>query len=167
VVVAILIVDLVLLGYRTFRRAPGAETQHQEELQMQAAQVLLAKDVHRVAAIRDHLPEVRRQCDDFFSKELRPASSGYSGIVADLNSIAHEAGLRTGDLRFTQREVGNRGITEIEMSGTVTGAYPNLVSFINGLERSGSFYVLESLELASSTGSELRMNVRLKTYFRT
>lgn len=163
----VLVVDLVLLGYNVFRETPGAAAQHAEELQLQVKQVLLAKDVRRAQAIRDHLPEVRRQYEEFFTKELRPAATGYSEIVADLNGIAREAGLRTGGLTFAQHEVSNRGVMEISISGTVEGAYPNLVSFINGLERSSSFYALESLELASSSGSALRMNVRLRTYFRT
>jgi Tfp pilus assembly protein PilO len=166
-VVAILAADLGLLGYNVFRQAPTAEAQRADELQLDAQRVRLRDDVKRAQGFRDRLPEVGRQGDIFYNTELRPAASGYSGIVSDLNGIAKEAGLRTNGLSFTQKEVGNRGIMEIQITGTVEGAYPNLVSFINGLERSNSFYVLESLELASSSGSELRMNLRLRTYFRT
>lgn len=164
---AILLADLGLLGYNVFRQPPPREAQLADERQLQAQEVRLRDDVKRAQGFRDRLPEVGRQADLFYTTELRPAASGYSGIVADLNGIAKEAGLRTNGLSFTQKEVGNRGIVEVQITGTVEGAYPNLVSFINGMERSKSFYVLESLELASSTGSELRMNLRLRTYFRT
>jgi len=166
IISAILAIDVFLLGYNVLRQTPGPGAQRQEELLMQAQVVRLRQDVEQAQHVRDHLGDVQRECDEFFSSELRPASSGYSSIVADLNGIAKEAGLRTSGLTFTQHDIGNRGIEEIEIAGTVEGAYPNLVTFINGLERSHSFYVLESLELASSTGSELRMNLRLKTYFR-
>jgi Tfp pilus assembly protein PilO len=164
---AILAVDLGLLGYNVLRQAPNPEVQRADEQQLQAQQVRLRDDVKRAQGFRDRLPEVGREGKLFYDTELRPAARGYSGIVSDLNGIAKEAGLHTNGLSFTQKEVGNHGIMEIQITGTVEGAYPNLVSFINGLERSNSFYVLESLELASSSGSELRMNLRLRTYFRT
>jgi hypothetical protein len=47
------------------------------------------------------------------------------------------------------------------------GAYPSLVSFINGLERSKSFYLLDSLSLDSSTDGLLKLNLELRTYFRS
>jgi hypothetical protein len=41
------------------------------------------------------------------------------------------------------------------------------VRFINGLERSKNFYVLDGLSLAAGSGGNLRLNLRLRTYFRT
>ncbi len=167
IVAAILAADLGLLGYDVYRQAPTDAAQTQEENRVRAGLNRLREDVKQADSIREYLPEIRKQYDGFFTNELRPAATGYSSIVADLNSIGKEAGLRLNGLSFTQRDVGDRGVTEIQITGAVEGAYPNLVSFINGLERSNSFYVLEGLELASSTGGELRMNLKLKTYFRS
>jgi Tfp pilus assembly protein PilO len=167
IVALILAADCGLLAYNTFRQIPTADQQKQEENEVAARLVRIREDVKSAQAIREHLGDVQKQSDAFFQRELRPSSKGYSGIVNDLNNVARQAGLHVSGLNFNQREVPDRGVDEIEMSGSVEGAYPNLVSFINGLERSNSFYVLESLDLASSTGGELRMNIRLKTYFRT
>jgi Tfp pilus assembly protein PilO len=166
-VVALLAADLGLLGYNLLRQAPTRDAQIADEAQQIRLRTAIADDVKRAQGFKDGLPEVRSQGDSFYNTEIRPAESGYSGIVADLNGIAKAAGLRTNGLSFSQKEVGNRGIMEIQITGTVEGAYPNLVTFINGLERSSSFYVLESLELAGSSGTGLRMNLRLRTYFRT
>jgi Tfp pilus assembly protein PilO len=167
IVALILVLDCGLLAYNTFRQVPTAGQQKLEENEVGAQLIHIREDVKATQVIRDHLGDVRKQSEDFFHRELRPASKGYSGISSDLNGVAREAGLHLSGLSFTQREIPDRGVEEIEISGNVEGAYPNLVSFINGLERSESFYVLESLELASATGSELRMNIRLRTYFRT
>jgi Tfp pilus assembly protein PilO len=167
IVALILAVDFGLLAYNTFRQVPTAAEQKQEENEVGAQLVHIREDVKATQSIRDHLGDVRKQSDDFFRRELRPAAKGYSGIVSDLDGVARDAGLHVSGLNFTPREIADRGVEEIEITGNVEGAYPNLVSFINGLERSESFYVLESLELASATGSELRMNIRLRTYFRT
>ena len=38
--------------------------------------------------------------------------------------------------------------------------------FINALERSDSFYILDRLALAASTNGQVRLNLQLRTYFR-
>jgi hypothetical protein len=49
----------------------------------------------------------------------------------------------------------------------VNGDYPSVVRFINGLERSNNFYVLDGLQLAESTAGNVKLNLRLRTYFRS
>lgn len=57
---------------------------------------------------------------------------------------------------------------ELEIATAVEGDYDSLVQFLNKLEHSDNFYVLDGLSLNSSTGSgKLRLNLQLRTYFRT
>jgi len=53
------------------------------------------------------------------------------------------------------------------VAAAVEGDYANVINFINGLERSNNFYVLDGLSLASSTAGNLRLNLQLRTYFRS
>lgn len=161
----VLALDLGLLAINV-RRSSSPQEQKAEEDRLQRQHDLLAADVRRATEIKRRLPQVQRECDDFFAKELRPASSGYSAIVGDLGALAREAGLKTNAVTFRQHEIGNRGVVEVEVAATVEGDYPSLVSFINGLERSNNFYLLDSLQLASSTGA-LKLNLQLRTYFRS
>mgnify|MGYP001608520988 FL=1 len=65
-----------------------------------------------------------------------------------------------------ERPLETRGVTEVTVSATVEGDYVSVVRFINGLERSDNFYLLDSLGLASSTGGSIKLNLQLRTYFR-
>jgi hypothetical protein len=56
---------------------------------------------------------------------------------------------------------------EVDIATAVEGDYDSLVQFLNKLEHSENFYVLDSLALASSSLGKLRLNVQLRTYFRT
>jgi hypothetical protein len=56
---------------------------------------------------------------------------------------------------------------QVDISTAVEGDYDNLVQFLNKLEHSDNFYVLDSLTLAPSTVGKLRLNMQLRTYFRT
>jgi hypothetical protein len=60
-------------------------------------------------------------------------------------------------------------LTEVDVTATVNGDYPSVVRFINGLQRSEKFYILDDLTLASAAqnpAAPLRVNLHLKTYFR-
>ncbi|HEV8383483.1 MAG TPA: type 4a pilus biogenesis protein PilO [Candidatus Acidoferrales bacterium] len=127
---------------------------------------LLKADVERVSAIRDHLSEVQRDADHFYSQEFLPAGMGYSSIISDLGKISKSSGLGTSNVQFKERPLETRGVTEITVTATVEGQYVSLVRFINGLERSSNFYLLDNLTLASSTGGNIKLNLQLRTYFR-
>jgi len=161
----LLALDLVLVAVN-LRPTMSRQEQKAEEEHLQRQHDLWAADVRRATEIKQRLPQVQRECDQFFVQELREASSGYSSIVSDLGGLAREAGLKTDAVTFRQHEISNRGVTEVEVAATVEGEYRSLVSFINGLERSKNFYLLDSLQLASSTGT-LKLNLQLRTYFRS
>jgi Tfp pilus assembly protein PilO len=62
--------------------------------------------------------------------------------------------------------VDKHGVNELSINVTMEGPYPSLVSFINALERSGNFYLLDNLALDSSANGMLRLSLELRTYFR-
>ena len=162
----VLLLDLALLGLR-FRTRMSPQEQHLEIEKLNTAVKLLDADVRRAIEIRHRLPEVQRSGDQFFTEQLRETASGYSAIEDDLGSLAQKAGLRTDRIVYRQREISSRGVVEVEVATAVEGDYPSVVNFINGLERSNNFYLLDSLTLASSTGGSLRLNLQLRTYFRS
>ena len=68
----------------------------------------------------------------------------------------------------TSCDADARGLMELEISTAVEGDYDSLVQFLNKLEHSDNFYVLDGLSLNSTTGGgKLRLNLQLRTYFRT
>jgi Tfp pilus assembly protein PilO len=123
-------------------------------------------DVRRVAAIRDRLPEVVLQCDTFLRQHFLEERSGYSAIVADLGEAARHAGLASNTLAFKQKPLESRGVVEVGITASVEGRYTQLVTFINGIERSEKFYLLDSLTLSPAQGGALKMNLQLRTYLR-
>ncbi len=163
----IVALDVALLGVNwDAMRSPRAPRDQLALLREETR--LMERDVRRGEAIRAHLPEVQRQCDRFFADDLQPAATGYSAIAGDLGAIAHKAGLQTSTVTFReQRAPDARGVVEIQVVTAVQGDYGSVVEFINGLEHSKKFYVLDGLQLAPSTGGNLKLNLQLRTYFRS
>lgn len=133
---------------------------------LQAQKQLYGADVRRVSDIRGRLSDVQHNAENFYGDEFLARDSGYSTIIGDLNEISKTSGLRTTSVTFKERPLETRGVTEVTVNATVEGDYVSVVRFINGMERSDNFYLLDSLGLASSTGGSIKLNLQLRTYFR-
>src|SRR5258707_15862428 len=78
------------------------------------------------------------------------------------------------NLGFTylrHKEIVGRNLTEVDLDTAVDGDYANIVRFMNNLQRSHNFYIVESLNLQAQgqgTGpGTMRIGLKMKTYFRT
>ncbi|HVB55803.1 MAG TPA: GspMb/PilO family protein [Candidatus Acidoferrales bacterium] len=158
-------VGLGVFLWQTARQAPAQMRSQRALLATQAK--LLKADVVRGEKIRGSLPLVKNDCDSFYRQSFLDATTGYSGIESDLDSIAAKAGVKTSGFKFDQKEVKGRGVAEISVTTSVEADYPSLMEFIDGLERSRNFYLLDQLSLTSATAGAIRLQVGLHTYFRT
>jgi type IV pilus assembly protein PilO len=158
-------VGLAFFYWQAGREGPESKRNQRDRLQLQAK--LLKADVERGEKIRASLPQVGKDCDGFYRESFLPSASGYSAIVADLSDITHKAGLKTSGVSFQQKELKDHGVTQITMKTTVEGDYPSIIQFINALERSKNFYLLDDLVLASGGSTPgIKLNLDLRTFFR-
>jgi hypothetical protein len=128
---------------------------------------LLRADVLRAQKIRAALPQVGKDCTTFYDNTFPNASIGYSSVESDLDSIATHAGLSAAGVSFKPTELKDRGVTEMEITTQVNGDYASIIRFINGLEVSKNFYLLNELSLDSASTGGIRLQLKLHTFFRT
>jgi hypothetical protein len=164
--ILILAADLVLMGVNwKLSRSPHVEPGDLRRLE------LLGKsyraDNLRLERVRRELPADEKEWDEFFNAHFHPAGAGYSAISEDLGQLSRASGLRSDTLTFHQHNPDARGLMEVDIATAVEGDYDSLIQFLNKLEHSENFYVLDGLTLASSSAGKLRLNLQLRTYFRT
>jgi Tfp pilus assembly protein PilO len=164
--IAVLVIDLGL-GALNWRMAAAPRDPADELRLLRQQRALLAADVARARQIRASLPEVERNGVEFFQTQIAPSATGYSALMENLGKIAAETGVRTGNISYQRSQPDKRGVEQIEIGASVTGEYASIVRFINGLEHSDTFYVLDGLQLGASSTGGLALNLRLRTYFRT
>jgi Tfp pilus assembly protein PilO len=160
--------DIVLAGIN-WQMAAATRTPQSELNLLKRQHALMAADITRAETIRTTLPAVEQQCDIFFKQNFRPITSGYSSVISDFGSLSRGAGLQAENLNFHQHEADKRGgVTQVDISAVVDGDYSSVVRFVNNLEHSDTFYVLDGLSLAASgSGGQLKLNLQLHTYFRS
>jgi len=162
----ILLVDIVLIGVR-WRIDSSPHVQPGELNRLAMLEKQYRADNTRLERFRTELPADEKQWDEFFTTHFHPAGAGYSAISEDLGDLSRSAGLRSDSISFHQHMPDARGLVQVDISTAVEGDYDSLVQFLNKLEHSDNFYVLDSLALASSSAGKLRLNVQLRMYFRT
>jgi len=169
-VLLLVLADVALAAYSW--RLASAPHSPREQLSLEMKQHdLLKADIKRAQDIRDKIPAIQKNFDQF-EYSLFPASSGYSAVRSEVGAIARKSGIQLDDLSFKPTEIANRGMTEVAIDATVNGDYKSVIGFLNGLQRSANRYAVDSLTLASENANQGSANVikvalHLKTYFRT
>jgi Type II secretion system (T2SS), protein M subtype b len=166
VLIAILAADAVLLGLQ-WRLNGSPHVQTGDLNRLASLEKQYRADNTRLERFKTELPADEKQWDEFFTTHFHPAGAGYSAISEDLGSLSRSAGLQSDSISFRQHTPDARGLMQVDITTAVEGDYDSLVQFLNKLEHSDNFYVLDSLALASSTVGKIRLNVQLRTYFRT
>jgi Tfp pilus assembly protein PilO len=141
------------------------------EFEKQNVQLMVLKgDIKSAQYIKDNMPATRKDCEKF-EHDLPPQSSGYSSLSADLDETAKKAGLQIATLATKPKELPNRGMIEVTIEATVNGDYSGVAKFVNALQRSQKFYVIDGLALSADMQAQratgpIRVGLHLRTYFR-
>jgi type IV pilus assembly protein PilO len=167
VVGAFVVVDGGLLVYSL---GASARVPQQQELAAESTRIsLLRADVARARAIQRDMPKTKADCERF-ETSLPPARGGYSAITTELGELGRTAGLQISSLDFHSTPITARGLTEVAVDAKVTGDYKSVVKFLNGVQRSANYYIIESLSLApagpSGPSGAVSVDVHLLSYFK-
>lgn len=167
---AVLVAD-VALAYFNSRLSAAREIPAEQMLAAQNRQLALMRaDIHKASEIRSSIPDVMKKFDQF-EGSLPAASNGYSAITQEIDDAAKETHILIEDSKFHEKELAGRNLSQLEFESTIAGDYAGIVRFLNKLQRSKNAYIVDSLELDSSTSSQapnsaLRVTLHLRTYFR-
>ena len=166
-VILLVLTDVALAAYSWQLSAPHAP---QQQLAMETRQhSLLKADIKRAQDIRENIPAIQKDCDQF-EESLFPASAGYSSVRSELGATAKKNGIQLEDLTFKETKIANRGMTEVVLDATVSGDYVSMIGFLNGLQRSANLYQVDSLTLASENANQasnvIKVVLHVRTYFR-
>jgi len=137
----------------------------------QASEVVGGKQVelraleHETAPLRGLDRKValtRGQMRTFFADRIPP---NYSSIVSEFNGLAVKTGVRLSRAQFSQGAPG-LDLTEISIDAGISGEYPQIMQFINGLERDQMFFVIRAMSLTGQQGGLVNLRLRISTWLR-
>ncbi len=106
--------------------------------------------------------ETRAQMTAFYNKRI-PAN--YSTISSRIGDLEVASGVRLTRVQYSQGKPGP-DLTEISMDAGISGEYPQIMRFVNSLERDQTFFVIRAMALAGQQGGQVNLRLRVSTWLR-
>ena len=104
----------------------------------------------------------RADIDTFYQKRI-PAN--YSTIAFRVGELVVKSGVRLSRVQYSQGKPG-ADLTEITMEAGISGTYPDIMRFINSLERDQTFFVIRSVALTGQQGGLVNLRLSVSTWLR-
>lgn len=106
--------------------------------------------------------ESRAKVVAFYAKRIPP---NYSSIAERIGELQVKSGVRLSRVQYTQGPAGS-DLTEISMDAGISGNYPEIMRFVNSLERDQTFCVVRAMALTGQQGGLVNLRLRVSTWLR-
>jgi hypothetical protein len=159
----VLLVAVIALSIRlgldwaaTNSRSSDALAQKQVELKVIDLQTAPLRGLDK------RVEESRTTIKAFYDKRI-PAD--YSSISTRIGDLQVKSGVRLSRMQYTQGPAGS-DLTEISLDCAISGAYPDIMRFINSLERDQNFFLIRAMQLAGQQGGQVNLRLKVSTWLR-
>ena len=157
-----------LFVYRTFYAGEVRDLD-----QRLAAREEILVDLSRARQQRDDLVSLaeagRQGIEQLHRERFSTEEKRLTAVINEVKTLARRAGLEPTAVNYPDEAYEEFGLRQRALAFGVQGSYRQLRQFINLLELSDSFLVLEEVRLSDAAGSDqnLRISLRVKTLFST
>jgi len=162
------ILGLLLLGnlvafYFVIFPLGGAPEELDAQLQTLVEQASAQrKSLDRLRALTTKVEGARRQAGDFESTNFTDRRVVYSTLVNEITQAADSAGIKLKDHALQNEEIeGSDTLGMITVNANYEGTYGDLLNFVNRMDRSERFVIIDSLAATPQQGSN-QLNVTMK-----
>jgi Tfp pilus assembly protein PilO len=169
IVIGILLIANLAAAVIAFKPFGGSADDLRRDQDSLTAQLTRAQQ--QLAASRllvDKVERARSEGDNFLNKYFSDARTTGPMIVAELNATARDAGIKMGAAQFSLDNI--EGSDTLEMLSTnvgFEGNYANLTKFINLLDKSPRFMIIENLQASAPQqqgGQSLAVSLKIDTF---
>jgi len=122
------------------------------------------REVAPLAGLDKKIPLAHQQIGQFYKDRLPGADSA---IPESIGKVATEAGVRIGTTKYDMKDPETLGLQRVLIEADLAGDYLQLVRFINALERSPMFFILDSVTLGGEQGGTVKLQLKMETYLKT
>ena len=156
------VANLVALYFVIRPIGGSAQELAQQALDMHSAIRQQQGVLDRTKLLVSKIESGRGEGDQFMGSHFLPRRIAYSTILAELNDLAGQAKITSRDSAMALDAVdGSDTLDMMQITANFEGLYPDLIHFINLLDKSDRLLIIESLN-ATPQKSGGRKNVQLK-----
>jgi type IV pilus assembly protein PilO len=157
-ILSVTVLGLILrLGYAwTVSDTPAIRTLDSKKSQLEA----LTQETLPLRGLDQRVATTRARIQAFYDERI-PAN--YSLLATRIAELETRSGVRLSHLSYTQGAPGT-DLTEISMEASVSGEYPQMMRFVNGLERDQIFFVIRAMSLNGQQSGQANLRLRVSTW---
>jgi hypothetical protein len=126
------------------------------------------RTLERLQDSDEKLDAARQEQLGFVATRFISRAQGFAAIMPDLEELAQIAGIDRNRVQYAIDQEPRFGVYSVQVNIPVRGDYSAVTSFIRELERSNTFFILDSIGLSASGSGvpgELSLSLNLTTFF--
>jgi len=159
----VLAVATIALGARVGLDWRAISAGNREEVEGKKAELrALMIQTAPLRGLSTKVDESRAQIDQFYAKRIPPS---YSAILETLGQIKAKGPVQLSRAGYTQAP-GSGDLTEIRIDAGLSGDYAGIMRFVNGLERSQTFFVIRAMALTGQQSGTVNLRLQVSTWLR-
>lgn len=163
----LLAANLVMAAF-VFHPLGGSVADLAEEARSKQRDLAMAlQRVERTRGLEAKVQQAKVEGDKFLDECTMDRRSAFSTVLGEADKMAVESGMKPKGSAYTLDEVeGSDTILQLTIAANYEGNYANLTKFINLLDRSPRFLIIESLQAAPLSTGQLSVTLKLDTFIR-
>jgi Tfp pilus assembly protein PilO len=125
--------------------------------------------LNRSRFLTSNIGKGKSESETFLASYFTTRRHTYSTIISELTDIAKTAGMKTQEWTIAPLDPieGSDDLSMMTVSVNFEGGYPQLVKFVNLLDRSPRFLIIESMQTTPQPkGDLLSVNVKLNAFIK-
>jgi len=168
-IIGVLLVANLAAAVIAFRPFGGsAEDLRREQESLRAQVTRVQQQLAASRALTGKVEKARAEGDVFLSKYFTEMETTSAMILTELDAASRQAGIKMGPAQFNRDEIeGSNTLQMLSTSVGFAGNYGNLTKFVNLLDKSPRFMIIESLQAAAPQqqgGQELTVTLKIDTF---
>lgn len=162
-IAAMVVADVVAAGILFSPLVGSAESRRAQMRQLSAELQKKTHDVQPLVGVDKKIVVAKDQIGEFYKERFAARDSD---LTTELGKLAAENGIRIQTAKYKEEDPETSGIVPVEIAGSFSGDYLQLVRFINTLERSKMFFTVDSVELAGEGTGSVKLQIGLHSFLR-
>jgi Tfp pilus assembly protein PilO len=163
-IAAMLAADVVAAGILFSPLVGSADSRTLQINELKAQLTKKTREVEPLRGMDNKIKLAKGQISGFYKDRFAATDSD---LANELGKLASENGIRIQQARYKEEEAEISGVIPVEIQGSFSGDYLQLVRFINTLERSKMFFDVNSVDLAGESTGQVRLGITIHSYLRS
>ena len=150
----------------------SAESRRNQLMELSNELRIKTREVVPLRGIDKKIVEVRGEIKDFYDQRFPEVESSVSEALGKV-AADHSVKIDTAkyDSKPDERNEKNDtkdaqavGLRRVQIEASFSGSYPNMMRFVNDLEKAKTFFLVDSVNVGEAQGGDVKLQMKLEAF---